>query len=181
MSVVWPDPDRAVAREAARTLAGLLGSRAVSQRRGVLGEPLCLYAVPLHAEEFWFNVRVSERACVVEARHRRHFTLPATFSVALGQPYYGNTERSAELSGPAGAEVFVRAEPEWQVRAGLLLHPHLRPLLAELDWTVVRRVALYDIQLNALLDLNDLEAAAEQIRVLRRLLLSTFRVASGAE
>lgn len=174
---VWPDPDRTVAKAHAQALAGLLRSKAVSQRRGVIGEPLCLYAVPLHDEEFWFTVRVSDRACVIDARHRRQSAIPVTFAAALGEPAYANTERVAELSRAVGVDVFTPTEPEWRDRAGLLLHPLLRPVLAEADWTIVRRAALHNVQLDALIDLQHPERAAEQVLVLRRLLLAAFQAA----
>jgi hypothetical protein len=177
---VGPDPDRAVAKAHAQALAGLLGSRAVAQRRGVIGEPLCLYAVPLHDADFWFTVRVSDRACVMDARHRRQAAIPVTLAAALGEPSYGSTERAEELSEVIGMDVFVPAEPGWRAAARTLLDPALLPVLSQIDESVVRRVALYNTHLDARLDLQFVERCAEQVAVLRRLLLAAFEAAPAA-
>jgi hypothetical protein len=178
--VVRPDPDRAVAKAHAQALAGLLGARAVAQRRGVIGEPLCLYAIALHDEEFWFTVRVSDRACVIDARHRRQSAIPVTLAVALGEPAYGSTQPAPELSKAIGMEVFAPPEPGWMDAARTLLDPALRPVLAEFDAAMVRRVALYNTQLDALIGMQSIERCAEQVAVLRRLLLAVFDAAPAA-
>lgn len=177
---VWPDPDRAVAKAHAHALAALLGSRAVAQRRGVIGEPLCLYAIPLHDGEFWFTVRVSDRACVVDARHRRQSAIPVTLAIALGEPAYGSTARAEELSRMIGMDVFAPPEPGWMDAARTLLDAAVRPVVAEIDRALVRRVALYNTQLDALIDLQDVERCAEQVAVLRRLLSVASEAAPAA-
>ncbi|HST57791.1 MAG TPA: hypothetical protein VLK84_03815 [Longimicrobium sp.] len=169
-----------MAKAHAQALAELLGSRAVAQRRGVIGEPLCLYAIPLHDEAFWFTVRVSDRACVIDARHRRQAAIPVTLAVALGEPSYGSTEPAPELSSAIGMEAFAPPEPGWMEAARTLLDPALRAVLAEIDGSVVRRVALYNTQLDALIDLQSVEQCAEQVGVLRRLLLAVFNAAPAA-
>lgn len=177
---VWPDPDRAVAKAHAQALAERLGSRAVAQRRGVIGEPLCLYAIPLHDEDFWFTVRVSDRACVIDARHRRQAAITVTLAVALGEPAYGSTEPAPELSSAIGMAVYAPPEPGWMDAARTLLDPALRPVLREIDGGLVRRAALYNTQLDALIEIQSIERCAEQVAVLRRLLLAVFRAAPAA-
>lgn len=173
-------PDPAVARRNAKALAEALGSRAVAKRHGVLGEPLCLYNVPLHGDGFWFNVGVSDTACVIEARLQKQPAPEATFAVALGEPWYGSTEPSAELSEATEADVFVPPAPEWREAARLLLLAPLRRLVEEVDWSVVHRVALYDVHLRALLAVDSLPRCACEIQLLRRLLIVSHQLAHRA-
>lgn len=175
----WPEPDRRLARENARQLAALLGCEAASQRRGVLGEPLCLYRIPLHADALRFDVRVSDRACVLEGKHPG--AAPATLSVALRQRRYANTEPAAELSRALGVDAFLPPEDGWRDAADALLQPPLLTLIRGIDWDCVQRVALFDIHLNALLSLPDVEGCAGQIQLLRTLLVTTFQLDRTAQ
>jgi hypothetical protein len=171
----WPEPDRGLARENARRLAALLGSTAVAQRRGVLGEPLCLYRIPLHADELRLDVRVSDRACVLEGK--RPGAAPATLSVALRERRYANTEHAADLSRSLGVDAFLPPEDGWRATAEALLQPPLHALIREIDWDCVRRVALFDIHLDALLSLEDVERCAGQVQLLRTLLATAVQLA----
>ena len=152
----------------------------MAQRRGVIGEPLCLYAIRLHDEAFWFTVRVSDRACVIDARHRRQSAIPVTLAVALGEPAYGSTEPAPELSAALGMAVFAPPERGWMDAARTLLHPAPHAALGEIDGAIVGRVALYNTQLDALIEIQSIERCAEQIGVLRRLLRAVFEAAPNS-
>jgi hypothetical protein len=167
---VWNDhPDPVAARLLARGMAAALGSRATARRRRVLGEPLCMYRVPVPDEHFVFSVGVSEGACVVEGRHRRESALPVTFAVAFRRPQQGNTLEVPELSAAVGCSVYVPPEGTWPAAASLLLRA---PVLAEarrIDWTGVVEMSLYDVYVRAVVRTQDARGVAAQVRAIQAL------------
>lgn len=176
-NTAWPEPDGAAARRLARALAAALGSAAVADRRGVLGEPLCLYRIPLHEGELRFDVRVSDTACVVEGKHPRRDVLPVTLAASFGEPRYANTERAADLSAALGVHVYLPPEPGWDDAARVLRDPPLDDIIRRIDWTRVRRMSLFTTCLEALLGVDDVDRCAAQVRLLRDLLSAASRLA----
>lgn len=157
------------ARLLARGMASALGSTATARRRGVLGEPLCLYRVPVADENFSFSVGVSEGACVVEGRHRRESAIPVTFAAAFQRPLQGNTLQVPELSAVVGCSVYVPPEGAWRAAANLLL---ATPVLAEarqIDWTHVIEMSLYNVYVRAVIRARDVQRAAAQVRAIQAL------------
>ena len=174
------DPDPMAARLLARGIASELDSKSITKRRGVLGEPLCLYRVPIPDERFSLSVGVSEGACVIEGRHRQESSVPVTFAAAFQRPRYGNTLHVPELSAAVGCNVFVPPDGHWPTAASLLLRAPVLARARQLDWTSIVIMSLCNVYVDAVILARDVQRAATQVRTIQALLHHVCTAASAA-
>ena len=170
-----PNPeDRAVARQHAVDLANLLGSKTVSYRRAVIGEPLCYYRVPVHTEDFWFKVLVSDTDFVFTGEHRKRgaLTVPFCFSVKQGWRNLGTTMPLKTISQELGLAIFAQNSQAEPAVSACLLKPTVHKILYKLDLAPLRQIFINPIQIHAVSELITPQHCAEQVLLLRALLLS---------
>jgi hypothetical protein len=170
-------PDRVIARGHSVVLAGLLNSKAISYRRRILGEPVCLYRIPFHTEEFWFKVLISDTDYIFSGEHRKGDAFSAPFCAAIkhGWRNLQVTERLTTLSAKLGFSVYTIKGSSESIVFKKLLEPHTHKLLSQIDLYPIRLFFINSVQIHFISELISPEHCAHQIRLLRELLLTIYR------
>jgi len=173
-----PQPtDRKLSRQAAEVVAGLLGSKVVSDRQIVIGEPQCHYAVRLNTEHFWFGARFSPSIYVTGGTHKRIGNAVVPFFASLKMPdrrMLADTllpRASAELRIP----VFVSEIGHGPIASEILCSAEVRERIGELDFQTIRTFLISPMQIRVIGQFSDASKAAIQIMVQRDLLESIYR------
>jgi hypothetical protein len=175
-----PNPEeRAAARRHAVEIARLLDSGAVSYRRITIGEPQCSYRVPFHAEDFWFKVLLSDKDFVFTGEHRRRDAFTVPFCAALQQSWrnMGATTHLPRVSDELGVAVYA---PERFTETAISVHlltPGVAALVRRLDFAPISLLFVNSIQITVTSRLISPEHCAQQVRLLRTLLLTIFHEA----
>lgn len=175
-----PSPEeRAAARRQAVEIARLIGSKTVSYRRITIGEPRCSYRVPFHAEDFWFKVLVSDTAFVFTGEHRRREAFTVPFCAAIKNPWRNMvaTTLRSRVSDELGVAIY---SPENITEAAVsahLLTPACSRLLRQLDFAAIRLLFINSIQIRVIAEMVSPEHCAQQVRLLRELLLTIYHEA----
>lgn len=166
--------DRAVAREHAVSIASLVGASMRPRRRIVLGEPDCPYELRWNTEHLWFGAQISDVAFVVRGNHRRRFQSAIDFyaSFKASNQVMGTTIALHPLSDEIGVKVFVADAKAGASATAALRSDTCSAIVARVDFASIHSMFLSPVQLYAILDLDSREQCAEQIRVLRSLLLA---------
>ena len=122
-----------MARQNAVDVAHLLGSKAVSYRRIVVGEPRCLYRIPFHAEDFWFKVLVSDTDFIFTGEHRRResFTVPFCATIKDSWQNLGATTLLPALTAELGIPVYTQAGHSEGTVSSYLLSPVIFKFIRE--------------------------------------------------
>jgi hypothetical protein len=169
--------DRAVARDNAVAVGALIGARATSSRRTVVGEPVCPYELRWNADPFWFGVRISESAYVVQGNHKKRFEPNVAFYASLKGPNPAMLTRLPleSLSKELGVAVFV-AEPKYgSPTADALRSAQCSGILRRLLFAPVRSLFLSPVQIYGISDFVTPQQCAEQATLLRSLLLALWQ------
>jgi hypothetical protein len=177
LGVKLPEPtNRATAKQQAARLATGLKSKPVSFRQVRLGEPEWHYKIPLHVNEFWFKVLVSDEFCLLEGEHRRRDAFSFEFCAAIKTPdRVGNTtQHLMAVSATLGFNVYTLPQCSEQFITDTLLSPAIRTILTQLDCRPLRGLYLNSVQICALCELSDPETVVTQIELYRSLLLKVF-------
>jgi hypothetical protein len=172
-----PSPEeRAAARGHAVEIARLLDSEAVSYRRITIGQPQCSYRVPFHANDFWFKVLVSDTDFVFTGEHRRREAFTVPFCAALKHPWRNMvaTTHLPRVSDELGVAVY---SPENFTEAAISVHlltPAVAALIRRLDFVPIGLLFINSVQINVTSELISPEHCAQQVQLLRELLLTIY-------
>jgi hypothetical protein len=175
-----PQPtDRALSREAAKTVAGVLGSKVASDRQIVIGEPQCHYAVRLNTKHFWFGARFAPSSYVTQGTHKRIGSLMPPFVASLKAP---NEAMLTEIVLPRASSelkvpVFVSEVAYGPIASEALCSQGVRRQLEKLDFSSIQSVFISPIQLRVIGKFSVASHVAEQIRAQRNLLECLYEFA----
>ena len=173
-SYVPPEPpDKRVARAHALGIAARLTSKVISYRGHTLGEPQFCYRVPFHADCFWCTVFVSDTAYKFTINPKRETSGSADFCASLKREWHSLKilKLLPEVSMELGAAVFTGECREGQHVAKRLLAPGVKTLLARIELAPVRLFFINDTQVHFISELITPEHCAQQVHLLRDLLL----------
>jgi hypothetical protein len=170
-------PNRVVARGHAVEIAHLLDSKSISYRRRTSGEPVCLYRIPFHTEDFWFKVLVSDTDYIFTGEHRRQnsFSVPFCAAIKNGWKNLRATEHLAALSSKLGFPIYTIERSSEIVVSKKLLEPKTLKLLSQIDLVPVRLFFINSVQIHFVSELISPERCAHQVQLLRELLLTIYK------
>ncbi len=175
-----PSPtDRIRSRQAAQAVAEKLGTKAVSDRQVVLGEPQCHYAIRTNSEHFWFGARFSPDIYVVKGTHKRIASLVPPFYVSLKAPYRPmlTNVKLPSISRELGVAVFVSEIAHGPIASEMLSAPEIRGPLEQLDFRSIDSAFVSPLQLHVVGSFSDISHTAEQIKTQRVLLENLYMLA----
>lgn len=173
MLYALPQPtDRALSREVASAVAACLGSKVVSDRGIVLGEPQCHYAVRLNTERFWFGARFSPSHYVTRGTHKLigKWALPFHASLKLPNESMLTQIPLQRASAVLGIQVFVSEISHGPIASDALCFSRVRDRLARLDFSSIQSVFISPFQLHLVGKIHSASHAAGQILAQRDLL-----------
>jgi hypothetical protein len=161
-------------------VGALIESRVVAYRRIHVGEPDCPYQLRWNHASFWFGIRVSDSAFVVEGNHRRPFESAVPYFASLKKPSDAMITRIPleSLSKDLGVSVFVSDPAHGPLVTSALRAPECRALLLRIDVAAVRSMFVSPVQIRAIADFETPQKCAEQIMVCRELMLSLWRASA---
>lgn len=167
-----PPVDRSVARSRARDIAGLLGTRAVAHDKNSWGEPSCPYKIPLHADDFWFSIFVSDTTYRFTGNHKRGHGEPAHFCLTLKTPWLNmhTTEHNPVLSREFQVPVFLATHMPPDAAQHLQQCESFRQLLKKVDFSSISRVFLNASQIHVWSESIEPTQCAQQVVVFRSIL-----------
>lgn len=169
----------ATARRHAAEIARLLNSEAVSYRRITIGQPLCSYRVPFHAEDFWFKVLVADTDFVFTGEHHRRGAVAAPYCAALKHPWRNMiaTTHLPRVSDELGVAVYSPERfTETAISAHLLASP-VAAIIRRINFIPISLLFINSIQIIVISELISPEHCAQQVRLLRALLLTSYHEA----
>jgi hypothetical protein len=175
--------DREAARVNALEIARLVGSKAVANKRHVIGEPYCHYKVAMHTRDFWFTVFVSRNAYVVRGNLKRPTKKVCNglngFNVYVkAKPdYWGapKCKRMVRTSKKLKAPVYVPDYEDENFVHRILFRRPIAKLLKRIDFSVFTECDFGILQLTAVVPLTSPARCVEQSTFLRALLVALFQ------
>jgi hypothetical protein len=173
--------DRQLAKQSATEIARLLGSKRVANQSYVIGEPFCPYKIPMHADEFWCTVFVSDTTYVFRGNHKRptkeiYGLQDLSVHLKVRRSYWGVrnhkclTRLSNELSVPMYAN---RTDDENFIRDVLLSKAILKHL-QRIDFSIISEMHISQLQLSATCCLRSPTHCVEQVKIFQNLLIALF-------
>jgi hypothetical protein len=175
--------DRAVARQNAKAVAEILGTRAASRQGTLLGEPDCPYELRWNADPFWFGVRVSDDSYVATGNYKGAFdesAVPMQAMLKVPDDTWGIRLRLDAISQEIGVSVFV-SEPKGGPRAAAALRSaECNAILRQIRFEPIRWFHLSPVQLYVVSDFVTPRQCAEQVTLLRGLILALRRWSTDA-
>jgi hypothetical protein len=169
--------DRAVARANATAVAALIGVPVRTQRRNALGEPDCPYKLRWNVDPFWFGVGVSDRAYVVQGNHQRPYSSAIALYASLKTPDGTMLTRLPleRLSKELGVSVFVNDAKYGASTAAAFRSDECNRIVRSLLFVPIRSLFVSPVQIYAISDFVTPEQCAQQVTLLRGLLLAVWR------
>jgi hypothetical protein len=168
--------DRTVSRRNAELIASELDAKIVACRGLRVGEPQCPFGLRWNSVDFWFGLRFSDSAYVVEGNHKRRLGVDIKFFASLKTPDRAMSTKVQwePLSSELGVAVFV-SEPKYGPAAAAgLRSPECARMIRELQFEPIRSLFLSPVQIYAVSDLVPPTHCAQQARLMRSLLFSLF-------
>jgi len=168
--------DRTALRKSVVELAARFGSKVMQNRKTVLGENCAPYKIPLHTEEFYCFVLPSEATYRFTAECRKQKGEVADFAVNL-MVQVGYTEYCPSISESLGVPVYGNKLFTEADIAARFLTPKLGGLLHRIDFAPISHFLLSPIQFHVCSAFQGIEQCADQSRLFRDLITSTYREA----
>jgi hypothetical protein len=170
--------ERELAREHARSIASLLSSRVIVDRRIILGWAHCPFKVPFHLEDFWFTVCVSDCTFRIDGNHKKGTGVFTGFCASIKSPEstWGKTRRVVDLSAEVGLDLFAPKDQSTDLLRPVFLDKSVSSILRQIDFSPVHEVFLNGAQIKVFSELTDPKHCADQAGLYRKLLLATFDV-----
>ena len=170
LATIFPGPkDRTLVREKAREIAKLLGSKAASTSRHVIGEPVGSYKVAMNMPEMWCSVTVGENSFVFSARAKPRRPEPDLYflSIKRPEPCMFAVKVNALMSDALGVDVYkMEFVDEAVVHRQLTGGPSWN-LLRALDFSRIDKMNLNPAQCTVVGVFDTPESCAVMVRALR--------------
>jgi hypothetical protein len=177
--VLSKDTDHAAAHESANEVAKLLKSKVQSNDRIVVDEPCYPCKVPIHTDEFYCFVSVSDASFRFSAKRRPKKGPVADFFVSLKfpSPHMFAKTRATEASTTLGVEVFRQPFCSDEEIALTVLSKRMCELFRKIDFKQVSQFQLSPEQLSVAFSCQSAEVCARQALAFRYLVTAAFQEA----
>jgi hypothetical protein len=179
-----PDTQVNLAKESADQIAKQLGSKPRSHSQVILGEPFCPYKIPVHLEDFWCTVFVSDTSYILTANHRRpnktawdvvdyHVQLKTAKSDKIFKAILLPTTSKA-----IGIEVFTYYT-KWSdaYHKARLTSERLVSIFKKIDFAPISEFKLCPINVRVISSFRFPSDCVEQVQIFRQLMIVVFEEA----
>ena len=156
--------ERELAREHAHSIASLLSSKVLADRRIILGTPHCPFKVPFHLEDFWFTVCVSDCTYRIDGNHKKGAGVATSFSASIKAPErtLGKTKHVDDLSAEISLDLFASSDQSTEYLRRVILERNVRSILREVDFAPVHSVFLNGTQIRVFSEMINAKHCARQ-------------------
>ncbi len=160
----------------AKEIAAMLGSKVRPNSVVVVGEEYSPFKIPMHTEEFWCFLYISDKtfSFTAKCRGKRYCDFIAYMMVPVD---YAFTEHCPAISAILGLPVYTcRAFTEDEVSEKLLSEKVVQ-MLHKMDFTSVSSLVISPVNLNATAQLRRPEEAVALAKIFRELATVVYKEA----
>lgn len=171
-------PERTLAKQNAEAIAELTGSKVLRYNRIHQYEPTWSYRVPLHADDFWFSILVSDGSYMLSGEHKRQRAYIAPFAFSFKYPWtnLATTQLLPEISGKLKVQTFSAKISDDSAFVGSPILNELGATLSKIDFDRVDIFFLNSVQIHFISEFEDALTCVQTCELLRKQVLTCFEL-----